>query len=157
VAAAEATIQDTITAFVVHLYRHAQSLTEPVDTEAAEAEALGLLERTFPDAGGYRMARAEALQPTRGGLRFVLDKMTERFKADRRHIYVNRVLTEALRVRSWPERVQFVRAVLDQVAPTLPGDVDTVRVPEEFANDCEEIARVYVESLDRVGQLIRGK
>ena len=54
---------ETIASFYLHLIRHTRKLGEPVDLEAAGAEAFALLERTFSKKGGLQAALAEAKNP----------------------------------------------------------------------------------------------
>ncbi|MBW1744308.1 MAG: hypothetical protein JRJ47_12910, partial [Deltaproteobacteria bacterium] len=72
---------DTITSFFVHLIRHTRKVSESVDFATAGAEALALLERAFSKKGGFNAALSESKVPIRGGLRFILNEVTEQFHA----------------------------------------------------------------------------
>jgi hypothetical protein len=146
---------EVVTAYGLHLLQHAGMVMDPVVTDAARAAALDLLEKAFPGRQGFNAALAEARNPTpRGGLRFVLDTLTERFKKDQRAKHTQRVLVETLGGLERSRRVAFIKALrkrlaMDQSPASDLGD------PERFAEYCEELALAYVESLDHFRGFLR--
>jgi len=145
---------NAVAAFYLHLLRHARSVVGAVDTRSVEADALDLLGRTFAKHGGVDAAFAEIRDGTHGGLRFVLDAMTEQFKLEQQNKYVNWVLKNALDPLDWARKVAFMAALLERLGPHLPEDVRS-QPPERFAKHSETVVRHYVESLDRVKVLLR--
>ena len=87
---------DIVTAFVLHLFRRVRGVDAAEPAESMGAEAFALLERTFAKGGGVKAAMLEAQNGTKGGIRYVLDAMTEQFKKEEREKEVHRVLMEAL-------------------------------------------------------------
>ena len=102
---------ETIASFYLHLIRHIRKLAEPVDLEAAGAEAFALLERTFSKKGGLQAALAEAKNAINGGLRLVLDMVTEQFKREEQEKHINRVLKSALDPLDWKGKVGLMGAL----------------------------------------------
>ena len=80
--------------------------------------------------------------------------MTEQYKLEQQANRIARVLQEALDPMKWDERVAFMRALLDRLGPHLPADI-RAQPPERFARHYETVVKAYVQSLDRVKQLLR--
>ena len=144
----------TIAAFYLALLRHTDAASCSADPRTVADEATALLDRAFADKGSAVGALAEARDGTRGGMRFVLDVMTEHYKTKRQTQYVNRVLADALDPLDWDGRVAFVAALLERLGPHLPADIRSAP-PKRFARHHDQIVHAYVQSLDRVKQLLR--
>lgn len=145
---------DVIASFYLHLFRHTKKLSSPVDVNAAGSEAFALLERTFSRKGGGRAALAEAKDATNGGLRLVLDMMTEQFKREEQEKHINLVLKSVLDPLDWESKVCLIAALLKRLEPHLPYEI-TSQPPERFAGHYEIIVRAYVESGDQLNSLLR--
>ena len=145
---------DAASAFYLALLRHAGVVPASTADHAVADEALALLERAFASKGGVGAARAEARDGINGGMRFVLDVMTEQYKLEQQSKHVASVLQEALDPLNWNERVAFIRALLDRLGHHLPADLRS-QPPERFARHYDIIVKTYVQSLDRVKQLLR--
>lgn len=144
---------DTLASFYLHLLRHIDAGPVYSDSKSMEAEALDLVNQAFADKGGQKAAWAEAQHGIHGGLRFVLDVMTEHFKTSQQAKHVSRVCKAALEPQDWDERVRFMQAFLDRLGPDLPQEIRS-QPPEWFAQHHEIIVQTYVRSLDRVKQLL---
>jgi hypothetical protein len=145
---------DTITSFHVHLMRYNRSVSEPLDLHDAGAEAFALLERAFATKGGFQGALSEATNAINGGLRLVLDVITEQFKREEQEKQVNQVLKSALDPLDWKGKVALIKAFLKRLEPHLPPEIIS-QPPERFAGHYEIIARGYVQSMDQVKTLFR--
>ena len=143
-----------ISAYYVHLRRHLGQLDGAVDVDAAGADARALVSRAFPGEKGVEEAMAEALAPVRGGMRHVLDTMTDRFKREQQEYHVLQVLTEEIDPLDFATRVRFMTGLLGRLRASLPRSV-AVGPPERYANHCQDIVRAYVESLDRTRDVLR--
>ena len=141
---------DTITAFHLALLRH----TDGGEAVPQPDNALALLESTYADAGGLAAARSEGKFAVRGGMRWILDLMTERFKSEQRFKRVHRVLKEALDPLDWDRQVAFMSALLERLRSHLPDELCRAD-PARYVRRRDEIVRVYVEALDRVRDLMR--
>ena len=145
---------DTIASFYLHLVRHIRKLPDPVDSNAAGPEAFALLERTFSKKGGLQAALAEARNAINGGLRLVLDLVTEQFKREEQEKHVNRVLKSALDPLDWKSKVGLMGALMKRLEPHLGPDILS-QPPERFGVHYEAIIRTYLESMGRVNSVFR--
>jgi hypothetical protein len=145
---------DAISAFYLFLLRRTDSIPASVDGKKVAPEAFALLERTFKGKGGTVAALSEARYGINGGMRLVLDVMTEQLKTERQASHVSRVLKEAIDPLDWSARVEFMRAFLDRLGPQLSPEIRE-QPPERFARHYEIILQAYVRSLDQVKQLLR--
>ncbi|MCO6438644.1 MAG: hypothetical protein J5J06_16245 [Phycisphaerae bacterium] len=141
---------DTITAFHLSLLRH----TDGAGATPQPDNALALLENAYGDAGGLAAARSEAKFALKGGMRRILDLMTERFKQEQRFKRVHRMLTEALDPLDWDRQLTFMSALLARLRPHLPNELCSAD-PARYVRRRDEIVRVYVDALDRVQSLMR--
>ena len=145
---------DIVSAFYLAMLRHTGTEPASADHRTVADESLALLERAFADKGGASAALAEGRDGIHGGMRFVLDVMTEQYKFEKQSDHVRRVLQDALDPLDWEQRMAFMRAFLDRMGPQLPPEIRS-QPPERFARHYETILQTYVQSLDRVKQLLR--
>lgn len=145
---------DTVTSFVVHLFRRVRGVDVSEPVQAFGAEAFALLERTFAHGGGIKAALLEAQTGAKGGMRYVLDAMTEQFKKEEREKEVQRVLLEALDPLDWDSQVTLIKALLERLWTHLPDDIRD-HPPERYANHVGLLARAYVESMDQLNHAFR--
>ena len=145
---------DAVAAFYLTLLRHHGQFSEMVDPRDVADEAYALLERAFSGKGGAAAANAEARDGVNGGMRLVLDTITEQYKFEQKTKHVTRVLQEAMDPLDWNRKVAFVRALLEKLGPNLPADLRNAP-PERFARHYGEITKAYVRSLDQVKQVLR--
>lgn len=141
---------DTITAFHRALLRH----TDGADAPAQPDDALSLLERAYADAGGLAAARAEGKFASGGGMRVVLDRMTDQHKHELRFKRVHRILAEALDPQDWEGQVRFMRALVQRLHSHLPAAFQQAD-PSRLVRRRDEIVRTYVQGIDRLCNVFR--
>ena len=144
---------EIVTAFYIRLQRHTYRLIEPVDLNVASSEARALLEKAFFKKGGWDAALAEAETGVNGGIRIVLDVMTEHFKHDHQEKYLDQALETALKPLDWEKTVSLTQAILKRLEHTLPQQV--VSQPESYARELKDILKTYVQSQDRLKTMLR--
>lgn len=146
---------DILQAFYIHLQHHIGSgINQALDLDRARAEAIALLSRAFEDKGGDRAAFLMAKEGTQGGMRSVLDFITEEHKAQLHANHIQRIFKDAVNEMDWNEQVSFMRGAMKRLGPLLPSELKEMP-PERLAGSFEKIVRVYVRSFDKVNQLIR--
>jgi hypothetical protein len=145
---------EIIASFYLHLLRHTRRVFEPADLRAAGSEGFKLLENAFSKNGGYKGALAEARNATNGGLRFVLDMMTEQLKRKQQEDYIRFVLKTEIDALPWESKVVLVEALLDRIKEHLPPEI-RVQPPECFAEFFDVIVKAYVSSMEQVRSLFR--
>ena len=144
-----------IVSFYLHLLRNTWSISDSVSLEAAGPEAFALLERSFANRGGIKAALAEAKHATKnGGLRFVLDQMTNQFKREEQGKHVNGVLKSVMDPLDWEGKVALTGEIIKLLEHNLSSKI-TSQPPERWAGHYEIIVRAYVESMDQVKSLFR--
>jgi len=145
---------DTVAAFYLFLLCRTESVPGSVDSRAVAKDAIALLERAFANGGGFEAALAEARYPAHGGLRRVLDVVTDQYKAEQRAKHVSRVIREAIDPLDWAGRVAFTAALIERLGHQLPVEIRE-QPPERFAPRVEQFLETYARSLDRVKDLLR--
>ena len=143
IADTEEDFQETVTTFYLHLLRHTRKVSDTVDAMAAGAEAYALLDKAFAKQGGVSAARAEAKSGINGGLRLVLDLMTDQYKVQEQENYVNYVIKKTLDPLSWDAKVAFMRKLLGRLGKNLPENA--FNEPERYTPFCEIIVKAYAK------------
>jgi hypothetical protein len=141
-------------AYYIHMQRYTGSSREKPDMSEARCEAIKLLESTFRDKGGYKAAFVHARDCTQGGIRSIIDMITEQYKAQKQDAYINRVFKDAIADMEWEERVKCTKAVIKEVGRFLPDELKN-QPPEKFARSdetIETIIRTYVRCSDKFNQ-----
>jgi hypothetical protein len=143
-----------ISSYYLHILQHTRQVIDPIKKEAVQSEAMALLERSFTSKGGIKAAWAEARDATQGGLRFVLDTMTDQFKREENEKYVGYVLKSAMDPLDWEGKVDTVGKLISRLQNGLPPEIK-LNPPERYASDFDEIVRAYVYSIDQFKSFIR--
>ena len=145
---------DVVTGFYLHLERHMHPVSESVDMDRVRDDAVALVERTFADKGGVDAAMNEAGDAIHGGMKFILDCLTEQFKAECQSKHVNRVIRDTLGPLNREARVSFMSALLKRLSSHLPHEI-TMGQPERFVEHYDIIVKAYVKSLDKINEVFR--
>jgi hypothetical protein len=148
------TFYEVVETFHIHVLRARGGVTD-VNPEAAADDAYALLSRAFSRQGGPKAAVAEGRCGVRGGMRLVLDVMTDELKRDEEAKRVDRILHESLLgPDKWDERVRVTAALLRRFGPDLPEEV-AGKTPEQCSHRLEDLIRVSINSMEQVKSLIR--
>ena len=146
---------DVIEAYYIHMQRYISSSPDTtVDVIRARTKAIELLQRTFRDKGGDRAAFATARDGIKGGLRSILDALTEQHKAEKKEAYIEMVFKDAIEALGWDEQLSCIRGLVKRAGQCLPEEFKN-EPPERFAKNYNSILRTYVKSLDNVEQFLR--
>jgi hypothetical protein len=145
---------DILEAFYIHLKRYIGGNTAASDMVKARSEAIALLEETFRNRGRGEAAFAAARDGTEGGMRAVLDAVTEQYKTEEQAKHVLRIFKDAMSEMEWEEKVHCIRGAMKRLGPLLPAELRN-EPAERFVKNWEVIVRAYVQSSDRIGQLLR--
>lgn len=143
-----------VESFFVHLQTYTSAGTPAVpDAECVADRAMALLNETFRSHGGAQAAYAQARDGTEGGIRAVLDSMTEQYKTRLQADHVAVVLEKAVAAMSWPDRIRFTQAAMNRLRPFLPAEIRD-EPPERFARQIVEIAKAYARSTSPMQRLL---
>jgi len=143
-----------LTGFYTHVLRYNDSETGHVDQACMETEALDLFTRAFPGKQRNRDALAEARHGTRGGIRYILDTLTEFLKQEARQKYIVKTFNDAIDPLDYEARLAMIKDLLKREEGRLPSDI-TSQPPEKFADDYEAIIQAYVESITKVTDIFK--
>jgi len=125
-----------------------------VDQSRYQAEAIELAEKTFAQKGGIEAAVQRAKDGTAGGMRKVLDEITDFYKQDQQRKHIKAVFRRFVDDLSWQEKTEFMKCAMERLSNFLPEDLRD-QPPERFARSYEAIAIGYVESMEQFNKLIK--
>ena len=145
---------DVIVSYYSHLLHHSEGTHAPIDPIANAAEALSLLERSFATKGGLKAALAEAREGINGGLRLVLDMVTDKFKREEQEKHINCVLKSAMDPMDWETKVALMDELMRRLKHVLPPKIGS-QPPERFAGQYEIIVKAYVDSINEMSFVFR--
>ena len=140
---------DSITSFYAHLLRRAGAGPTSPTSGNLSADVLDVLNKAIHGREDYNSILAEAKNASRGGLRFILDLVTEHLKNEAREKYIFRTFKEAIDPLDTDTRVSLIAAIMKREGDRLPPDIAS-QPPERYAHQYEEILRLYAQSLSRV-------
>jgi len=143
---------------VVSFYRHLRCYLHKIPVESTEtdffrSEALELLATAYEKEGGESAAWQKALEGIAGGMRLILDRLTEEYKRQQQEKDIRRVFTESLNRLDWNDRVKVMRSAMKRLHRFLPAEMAD-QPPERFARNYEVIIKTYVKNRDQFNQLI---
>ncbi len=145
---------ELISSFYLHLLRYTRKVIDPVEMDIVSTDGFALLERSFSRKGGFQAALAEAKTGNNGGIRFVLDIITDQFKQEQQRKHVEHVLKSAIDPLDWQGKVNYIKALLDRLKFHLPNKI-TSQPAERYASHYEGIVEAYVQSMDQLKSIIR--
>ena len=145
---------DTIAAFYLHLKRHVSSSPQLADDGTIRADSVELIERAFADKGGLKAAMTEACEAIHGGMKFILDAMTEQFRAQRQAAHVNQIIKQAISPLDVNAQLLFIGVLLRRLSAHLPVEIAS-SPPDRFLDHYDDIVKEYVKSLDRINEVFR--
>jgi hypothetical protein len=145
---------EIVTSFYIHLLRTCGVVME-VNPEAVADDAYALLSRAFSRQGGPQAALAAGRCGIHGGMRQVLDVLTETLRREEEAKRTDRILQESLLGSDkWGERVGVAAALLRRFGPDLPPEIAS-KTPEQCAHHIQDLIRVSVASMEQVKCLLR--
>ena len=138
---------DTVVSFYIHLMRYTQDVLDPVDSNAADRDAIHLLEEAFVNKGGYKAAFAEARNGINGGLKFVLDMMAIQFNKSEKEKRVQAVFKLAIDPLDHEGKRNLINGLLKRFGNLLPSEISSLP-PERFVEHYEILVKQYVKVTD---------
>ena len=145
---------DVLETYIIHLQRYIGSSFEIPNTDAPRNKAVELLKNTFNNKGGDKAAFVQARNGTQGGIRFILDMITEQCKAEKQDAYIDRVLKDAIPDMTLDERVKCIQAIMKKIGPFLPEEIRNQPMKRFARNDdtLRTIILMYVKCRDKFNQ-----
>ncbi len=143
-----------ITAYYLHLMRHLHHHVVVTDLEQAATQAIPALDQAYQNQGGIRAATQEALHPTHGGLRTILDTLTNHLKHQHVQDYRTTRLTQAINPLDHQTQLRLTEKIMQLLGDKLPAHIRE-QPPERYANNLQEILLVLSHNLDQISQFFR--
>lgn len=146
---------DLIGNFVNHIY--SECIAPGGRLSPADARGFGkdLLEREFKRRrGNIVTAYNDAHDGTNGGVRHLLDVITDALKAEAVERYVTECFDENVQKNSFEQQVEIIEAFIAQCGPHLRSEMQSCQ-PERYARNYEELIRAYVEALKSTSSVFR--
>ena len=136
------------------MFRYTGSPAGHLNRAALSTEAVDLVEKAFERRGGYKAALAEGKYGINGGMRLVLDTMTEHLKLQEKGKYIVRVFKDAMDPLDWDAKVRLMEVFRKRIGPELPSELRDLPA-KQLASSWEEIIQCYAESMDKVSELMK--
>ena len=136
------------------MMRHTeQSVTEQKES-AITAGAIRTVTEAFEPKGGYKAALSEGKIGTNGGMRLVFDTMTEYLKRQEIENHINRIFKERVDSLDWDTQVKLMETFMAKIGLPFSEEIRGIST-KQLATKWEIIIRYYVESLEKVQNLIK--
>ena len=113
-----------------------------------------LLEKSFGQTIGYQSIYNEASCGYQGGLRYILDKMTDYYKMEEVEKHINCVLKSTLNPLDFDEKVYLIKVLMDYIKPSLSDEIIS-QPPERYASHFEPIIKAYISSFDHINSVFK--
>ncbi len=146
----------TVTAFYLHMLRHSRAYIGVIDGEFDASEAFALVDKAYAREGGYKGALAEARTGAHGGLRQVLDRMTEQYKQKEQEQHVLQTLRTMIDPDDWETRTKLVAALIKRWGGVLSPETQSPP-PAQLAEHLDEMVMAYVTAQDRLKTFLSSK
>ena len=141
--------REAVFSFHAYLLRHTGKVQGTINSQLLAPDAFDLLGRAFADLGGIKAAVEESRSATKGGLRFIFDKMTDRLKMEERQKYVGMVFKSMVDPSDFEVKAALMQAFFKRLGSSLPEDIRS-RPPEQYATDYELVVKAYTGSLEKM-------
>ena len=125
----------------------------------SHAEAAGkakkILEQENRRQGGNIItAYNDAHDGTNSGLRVIFDKIAENLKEESVANHIRQAFDSYVAPNSWEQKVEIMRQFIASCGHLLSSSIQTDQ-PQRYAENYEDLIRVYVESLKKTSSVFR--
>lgn len=138
-----------ITAYYLHLTRHLHHHVVVTNLEQAATQAIPALDQAYQNQGGIRAATQEALHPTHGGLRTILDTLTNHLKHQHVQDYRTTRLTQAINPLDHETKLRLTEKIMQSLGDNLPEHLRGAP-PEQYANHLPELLQVLAKNIGEI-------
>ena len=129
-------------------------MERPTDWKDVAPEANTLLESAFAREGGRSEALYLSKTGLKGGVMYVLSRMTEQYRRQRQKEYVDAVVAEAVDPLDWDSRVALVQEFLTSHGQMLAPDLAS-QPAARYVDTFPELLQAYVAATDHVNFAMR--
>lgn len=126
-----------------------------MDLTQAEGRAKQLIEQQDRrQRGDIVSAFNDAHQGTNGGLRVILDFMSEGLKEEATQFYVSNVFDQWVTPNEWDQKVEIIRQFMERFSAGISEDIRRDQ-PERYAQNYAELIQAYVDGLRQTSSVFR--
>lgn len=131
---------EIIAAFVRHVYQYGLRTPRRLAPATALAEALDIIERSYPAPNGdrYDAALCDALSREQDGLILVLDVIAAEIAERERQKYASWVIASSFSLTDWRARCAIAEALLAEHAGNLTPELQQL-TPAQLADNCLDL------------------
>ena len=144
----------TVLSYYIHMLQKLNRIKIPADFNALSAEAFALLNRAFSNNGGLKSAIEESRTGVWGGMRYILDRITDQLKKEEQEKTIDLVLKFSFDPLEWDIKVSLIKDLMEVLKPALPPEIYS-QPPEKFANNYEILIKSYVNSIDQLKHIFQ--
>jgi hypothetical protein len=136
---------DVLTAFYIHLYRNTYDKTLKISKDKFSIEALDLFHKTFPSKTDTNEAIANGLIGLNGGLRLILDQITDYLINETRNKHILTVIHESINPLNYELKKQLINVIIRREEEKLNISEEKLN-PEKYVENYIEIIKAYASS-----------
>jgi len=146
---------DVITDYYSHHFSRCVAYGGLLPRFEATGRAKEIVEQEYKREGGnITRAYNDAHDGTNGGLRIILDRIADHLKAESVERYLRDIFDRYVEPVSWEQKVDIIRQLFVRYGHLLSPTIRTNQ-PESYAQNYEEIIRVYVDALRETSSVFR--
>jgi hypothetical protein len=121
----------------------------------AQAKAKRIVEQAYRrNNGDIISAFRDASDSVNSGMRGILDKIAETLKFEDIEDYIKTVFDRYVQPASWEQKVEIIGQFIRKYGPVISSLVEVDR-PEQYAQNYQELIRLYMENLRRCSSVFR--
>ena len=121
----------------------------------AAGRAKEILEQAYRRRNGDIVtAFNDARDGTNGGLRVILDSISEGLKTESVERYIREMFDRHVSPNAWADKVEIIRQFIAHCGANLASSIDASQ-PERYAQNYRELIRSYVQSLQGTSSIFR--
>ena len=138
-----------------HHYTTCVSNGGRLSTSEAEGRAKEIIEQQYRKRNGDVVtAFNDCHAGTEGGLRAVLDTISESLKAEGVQRYIRATFDHYINPASWEDKVEIMRQFLDRCGTYLSSSI-SLNQPERYAQNYNELIQTYTRALQQNSSVFR--
>lgn len=145
---------NTITAFFIHIYRHTNNHFVDISSEKFNIEALELFKNTFTKQAEFKEAISIALNGNKGGLRYILDKITEFLKKDTRDKHIFAIINDAINPLDYELKKRLIEKIMDREKDRLKLNPEKMNA-EQYVENYIAIIQEYAQSKNSLNRIFK--
>jgi len=128
----------------------------PLSRFDAEGQVKGLVEQIYrQNQGDIINAFNDACDSVNGGIRVLLDRISDAMKYKHIEQYIESVFDRYVNPNDWAAKVEIIRQFIAHRGGDL-GSSLRKEEPESYARDYKKLIRDYIDGLKRTSSTIRG-